>query len=77
MRIENMITLRMESFEDAYTKFLTVIETHRSTKEVTPLAFERHLGLVHVANFQTRDRYVQFRIVNKDKFRVGKIQFTL
>ena len=77
MKTENMITLRMESFEDAYMKFLTVIETHRSTKEVTPLAFEKHLGLVHVANFQTRDRYVQYRIVDKDKFRIGKIKFKL
>lgn len=77
MKTENMITLRMESFEEGYMKFLTVIETHRSTKEVTPLAFERHLGLVHVANFQTRDRYVQYRIVNKDKFRIGKIKFKL
>jgi len=77
MKNENMITLRMDAFERAYHLFLKTDRIHHSSKEVTPLAFERHLGLVHVANFQIRDRYAQYRIVNKDKFIVGKIKFKL
>jgi hypothetical protein len=77
MKTENLTTMRMDAFERAYQLFLKTDRIHHSSKEVSTLAFERHLGLVHVANFQIIDRYVQYRIVNKDKFIVGKIKFKL
>ena len=77
MNTENTITFRMESFERAYEKFLICDRIHRSTKQVTPLAFEQYLGLVHVANFTKTERYAQYRIANKERFKVGKVKFKL
>ena len=77
MNNENTVTFRMESFERAYEKFLISDKIHRSTKQVTPLAFEISLGLVHVANFTKTERYVQYRIANKERFQVGKVKFKI
>lgn len=77
MKNFNTITFMSKTFERAYEEFLTTDKIHHSTKEVSLLAFEKHLGIVHVADFKTNDRYTQYRIENKDKFRFGKIKFNL
>lgn len=77
MNNENTVTFRMESFERAYDEFLIDDKIHHSTKQVTPLAFEHYLGLVHVSNFTKNERYVQYRIINKERFISGKVRFKL
>jgi hypothetical protein len=71
------ITFMMETFNKGYENFLKDTEIHRSTKYITLKKFETHLGIVHVANFENRERYVQYRIENKEKFRVGKVKYNL
>jgi len=71
------ITFMMEAFDKSYENFLKDISIHRSTKDVTLKNFERHLGIVHIANFENRDRYVQYRIVDKEKYKVGKVKYKL
>jgi hypothetical protein len=77
MNNENTVTFRMESFERGYEKFLIADRIHRSTKQVTPLAFEHYLGLVHVADYRNMDVFREYRIVNKERFDYGKVKFGL
>ena len=77
MTKENTVVIRMEDFDKAYKKFLINYRIHRSTKQVTPVAFETYLGLVHVADYRNKDVFREYRIANKERFDYGKVKFSL
>jgi hypothetical protein len=77
MKTENTVVIRMEDFDKAYKKFLINYRIHRSTKQVTPVSFETHLGLVHVADWRNEGVFREYRIANKERFDYGKVKFGL
>jgi hypothetical protein len=77
MTKENTVVIRMENFDKAYRKFLINYRIHRSTKQVTPVAFETYLGIVHVADWRNEDVFREYRIANKERFDYGKVKFGL
>jgi hypothetical protein len=71
------ITFMMESIDKAYESFVKDQEIHVSTKDITVKKFEEYLGIVHVANFYNRGRYVQYNVKNETKFRVARARYSL
>jgi hypothetical protein len=71
------ITFTLEAISNAYENFMRDPEIHVSTKDITFKKFEECLGIVHVANFYNKGRYVQYNVKNEPKFIVSRARYNL
>lgn len=71
------MTFRMEAVDKSYESFIRDPEIHVSTKHVSLKKFEETLGIVHVANFFNRGRYVIYNITDENKFRIARAKYGL